>query len=1288
MMTIFDDFHKKYSISRTLRFQLLPQGKTREHIDKLNLIAQDEKRHEDYKKVKLLIDDFHRFIIEQVLSGPITHAPDLEWRQLADAIVAYRKDHSTVHKLEKLQEEFRKVIGNAFTENESFKKIDKKELFTELLPQFWQTHPISESDQEAVESFDRFTTYFSGYHENRRNIYSPDKPSVSIPWRIVNDNFPKFLGNIEIFQQLQQACPEELKKLEKELKQNHRLGNWQLRDLFSIDFFGQVLSQNGIDFYNTVIAGVSEGAGKKKKQGINEKINLWRQKNPDKKIPFMTQLYKQILSDRKSESFSFELFPDDKSLLNAVKAFHSDAKETIQEIVNLLGRLKTFDATRLHVPASAVQQISHTLFGNWSILRSLITDEAIRASESLNTKKLREKKVNEIEKANFYSLAFLNELISRYELTPDDETTQTNASGPAVSAGAISIFKFWSGVSALRKQILEAYREFQTVAAKEFSTTSPLRGQPDDVERVKKYLDAVQELLHLVKTLVVPPDLDRDLNFYNQLDTLYQTLNNIVPLYNQVRSSLTRKVSEVEKFKLNFENPTLANGWDENKEQDNTCILLRRDGKYYLGILNARNKPKTQDLLDKQGGPRYQKIVYKLLPGPNKMFPKVFFSAKGLQVYNPPASILEGYKKGRHKKGNTFNLKFCHRLINFFKEKIAEHPDWSKFNFQFSDTSTYKDISDFYNEVEKQGYKIDFKNVSAAQIDQWVDEGKLFLFQIYNKDYASGATGAKNLHTLYWEQIFSKENLSDVIFKLDGQAELFFRPVSPNLDKPVIHRVGQKLVNRRLNDADRTPIPENVYTELLAFYNKRISKTKLSPEAINLINRNLVGVRSVPYDIIKDRRYTMPQFQFHVKIKINFKAPRSLSGFNFNVLNVLKDNPNVHIIGLDRGERNLIYLTLINQKGKIVIQKSFNVVGENQQKTDYERLLAEKQKYRDEKRKSWQAIGKIRELKEGYVSQVIHEIIQLMIKYNAIVVMEDLNFGFKRGRFHVEKQVYQKFELALISKLNYLVFKDRKPGQPGGVRRGYQLTPELQQVDKIGRQCGFLFYVPAGYTSKIDPTTGFVNLLQFHDQVEKAQELYRNMNKIRYNSRRDYFEFQFDYKNFVKHTDAESSPWTVCTYGTHRIMGRKDKRTNQWIPESINVTQQIKKLFTDYKIDFQSGSDLRAAITSRTESAFFKRLNGLLKLTVQMRYSNSQTGEDFILSPVAYNEQKGLFFQTSGNPNDKLPADADANGAYHIALKGLWLVQHGITEEGDKISLASLSNSVWFQYARSRNEKF
>ena len=53
-----------------------------------------------------------------------------------------------------------------------------------------------------------------------------------------------------------------------------------------------------------------------------------------------------------------------------------------------------------------------------------------------------------------------------------------------------------------------------------------------------------------------------------------------------------------------------------------------------------------------------------------------------------------------------------------------------------------------------------------------------------------------------------------------------------------------------------------------------------------------------------------------------------------------------------------------------------------------------------------------------------------------------------------------------------------------------------------------------------------------------------------------------------------------------------------------------------------------------------------------------------------------------------MPVDADANGAYHIALKGLWALQNGITEDkSGKPKLKPISNDEWFTFAVERHEK-
>lgn len=51
-MKTITDLTGLYSLSKTLRFELKPIGKTLEHIERKGLIAQDEQRAEDKERVK------------------------------------------------------------------------------------------------------------------------------------------------------------------------------------------------------------------------------------------------------------------------------------------------------------------------------------------------------------------------------------------------------------------------------------------------------------------------------------------------------------------------------------------------------------------------------------------------------------------------------------------------------------------------------------------------------------------------------------------------------------------------------------------------------------------------------------------------------------------------------------------------------------------------------------------------------------------------------------------------------------------------------------------------------------------------------------------------------------------------------------------------------------------------------------------------------------------------------------------------------------------------------------
>ena len=85
-----------------------------------------------------------------------------------------------------------------------------------------------------------------------------------------------------------------------------------------------------------------------------------------------------------------------------------------------------------------------------------------------------------------------------------------------------------------------------------------------------------------------------------------------------------------------------------------------------------------------------------------------------------------------------------------------------------------------------------------------------------------------------------------------------------------------------------------------------------------------------------------------------------------------------------------------------------------------------------------------------------------------------------------------------------------------------------------------------------------------------------------------------------------------------------------------------------------------------------------------MRNSITGTDIDYLISPVM--NPSGEFFD-SRKCGDTMPQNADANGAYNIARKGLWIVEQ-IKKATDlsKVQLA-ISNKEWLQFAQSMSCK-
>ena len=65
MEKMYDDLHGFYPLSKTLRFELKPIGNTLNSLKQNGIIEDDEHRAESYKKAKKLIDEYHKYFINE-----------------------------------------------------------------------------------------------------------------------------------------------------------------------------------------------------------------------------------------------------------------------------------------------------------------------------------------------------------------------------------------------------------------------------------------------------------------------------------------------------------------------------------------------------------------------------------------------------------------------------------------------------------------------------------------------------------------------------------------------------------------------------------------------------------------------------------------------------------------------------------------------------------------------------------------------------------------------------------------------------------------------------------------------------------------------------------------------------------------------------------------------------------------------------------------------------------------------------------------------------------------------
>lgn len=1153
-----EQFTNLFPVHKTIKFKLYPIGRTFELMD--NLLIADRERAMAYQVVKCLINDYCQ---NEVI------APSLS--KLAN-------DKSWLNKLREFHDasdwKERNLIQNDLTEmvNKKLPKTFNSKALLGALPQYMEK--LSNEDlQRVLHEIQDYEIIVNGL--KLQDAWDNELKDFAISCHGKFQNFSGFLKPLEA----------NLKFLFSGRRNGiaHRIVYQNLATFYRNERLLQIIEDYGgaddMVFQNYSDCLVQEGIN-----NYNERIGQlvqWLKESGDPHYKYFKKLNKQILSPRVAPEWLPKAFNSDEEMVISLRAFLDEIKQQHSRLRQLLADFDSYD-DHIYFFRKALSQFSVTLRND----HKAFDEELLLPRGQAKCKSV-----------SFAWMPFKQEFIEALNKQIADILSD-------IDRNHTSAVPFLN----LERAIKNDYRQNNVASL-----------------HIHKLMESYLSLYRIIKPFTgMGEEEDRNEEFYDELTTIWDVLQYVQKLYDAVRNWLNTKPYENNSYPVYLDKYTLLKNWKEK------AVYIKRNGKYYFMIYNGVDE---QNIVDYKGD---SAILYHVnTQAPQRieatLVKQFVFSMKANNEkgrneskqapfikdhFSEFGDDWERVKTGEYK--NPTNRKAQIHAIAFFQRCLQAHPDYKVFNWQFRPSEEYESFDAFVDSLKDRLFRIEEKAIDWDYVKQLANEGKIYLFKLYNKDYAKNkiADSTPNLHTLYWEAMFSRQNLSQYDIKLE---------------EPKLYR--REEASTRQGELDNHLIP---------------------------------------------RRFANDQLELHIPLQMNANAHASCD-INQTVLDAIREGTIEHIIGIDRGERNLLYYSVLKLSDGKIIDKGQGSLNVTFNDVDYHALLSKKEEELHDEQKNWKARTGIRKLKEGYLSQAIHQLTSLVLKYHAVIVLEDLPENFRQK---IDKQIYQIFERKLMDKLSYLVDKGAKEGQPGSLQFALQLTnPEFKKEENKICQNGILFLVPPEYTSAIDPSTGFCNLFD-RERVRDIGSLLYGFERIAYNPQSDLFEFTWDYApliNYTRLTHCEASlRWEVCSNGS-RIEWTGSEKMGTRKCKSVDLTESLKTLFDKYSIHYQSGEDIREAICNVKDKDDKKELKRLFFLMLSLRNTikDGDKQQDYILSPVRNSD--GTFYDSRNYEKEELPElpiCGDANGSYNIARKGILSIQKLVSGNEGVISVDEWASSA------------
>ncbi len=1224
--------------------------------------------------------------------------------------------------LSRVRDVLLKEIGNVF-KNAGNETLLSKDCLIKLKDRFTQqkvNELRSENKDKGIEYpevvysdgksvFEMNAGYLDDFHKNRELLYSIKNKKGSLGQRILS-NFELFYKNIKTYEEKYKNSDIDFSEASQKLQ---RMEENEEPGIFDLDFYNKCLTQEGIDKYAEILGGKTHKQERKTNVlGLNQIINLYTQKKQNehkenqkqkgqkkkkfnkKDYPIFSRLQKQILS----EVFRKEIFIEsDLDIIRELKFFLAKSVDKVAKAKDLIAFFldhdkKGINLAQVYLSKSKISGLVNkvfkepqsfmAVFRNGVFSLDFVSFDIIKTHFENNKLEYKDFFRNLVENRNgFEDFLFL----LKHEIELLIEGGETMVRG-GKKENIIALTKKKSAFEEKLKWFEEKVERDEKMKDEE---------EGEFCLAVLGYSQAISDIarraeifwLNEKQNVNIGED-NKDTIFYKKFDEFVG--DDFVPFFyfDRFGSYLKRRSrNTTREIKLHFGNDHLLDGWDINKEPDYHGFLLRDRNEYYLGVGNKRGDlfhkklgksvEEVREAYNTDGKDFYEKIDYKQLDigkfegvafgkGNDKKTPDELAKKKReladefldgdikkLEYYFQLKKEYDDFKTTRQEDkawDRRFSKDKMRKLIEYYITCLGKREDWRRFNLEFKKPEEYKDRDDFVAHIQRQAYWIKPNKVSKKYIHEKVISGELFLFRIHNKDFydfekkssnknpytKDGSPSAMHLFTRYFLELFSDENISNIksknpnksIYELDGKAEIRFKPKTDNVKL----RIYQK------NKKDVT------------FFDERDGNKEKK--------------------VIQHRRFAKDTLTLHLKTRLNFGKQTDLFTFNKIVNGELLTKVPVKILGMDRGENNLIYYCILNERGEIEDEKcaSLNKVGERKlengkkEPVDYFQLLVNREGQRDWEQKNWQKITPIKDLKAGYLGNVLHWISEETFAgidrgVATLNVLEDLGGSFKRTRFFRERQVYQGFENKLVKKLGYLVDKNC-----GNFRNAYQFTPIIDSVEEMekNKQIGTVIYVPASYTSKICPHSlcGWRKRLYVKNSYskEKIIGLLESMKiQIAFDKGNDRFCFEYEWEQEYKDNGKKETYGGIDKVFSSVSRMQWNDNQNKMIEfkdgTKVSITSKLKDLFEQNRIQLTNINKQLVDRKKELAAELFQNIIFYFNLIMQIRnYDREKEGgdADYIQCPSCLFDSR----KSEGNGKLSLITNGDANGAYNIARKG------------------------------------